>query len=121
MARVQDAEVKEIVTTKLEDVTAFITSANLLVTDLLGDSGLSDERLKEIERWLSAHLVSMNDSGVRAVEEEVGRSRRRVGEATRQILGEGLKLTRYGQQAMILDTTGRLTSLGKSEARFTVV
>jgi hypothetical protein len=121
MARVEDAEVKEIVPTTIEDISAFIISANIMVTDVLGDSGLSDDRLKEIERWLAAHFVAMKDGGARAVEEEVGRSRRRMGEATRQILGQGLKLTRFGQQAMILDTTGKLAELGKASARFTVI
>lgn len=119
--RVTDAEVKEIIETDLDDLTAFIEPANILVTDLLSAKGYSADRLKEIERWLSAHFTAMLENKARVVEEGVGESRARYGENTRGVLGPGLSLTRYGQQALALDTSGTLMSSAKGTARFTLV
>jgi len=72
MARVVDAEVREIidVDSSITSLTPFITVANLLVTDKLAGTGLSAEMLKEIERWLSAHFVAIRDP--RAKSESIG-------------------------------------------------
>lgn len=113
MARVTDAEVKEILTTTLT-TTAFITAANLTVTRVLGTSLNADE-LKEIERWLAAHLTCMNDPRERAIT---------VGAASAGFEGDwglGLDHTRYGQQVKILDTTGKLAALGRRRGKVTVV
>ena len=61
--RVTGSEVKEIFQTTLtaSEVEVFITPANQLVTEKLAASGLSDDRLKEIERWLAAHLLAVRD------------------------------------------------------------
>jgi len=119
--RVIPSEVKEIITTELTDLDAFIAAANTIVEDNLVGKGLSTARLKEIERWLAAHFTAMKEDSARVVEEEVRESRNRYGENTRGVLGEGLKLTRYGQQAMVLDTTGALIALNSTPARFTVI
>ena len=112
--RVTSAEVKTIITTtKTEDqVTPFITPANLLVSDALSGSGFGADRLKEIEKWLSAHFVAIDDASARVTEKEVG-------EASEKYEGKtdmGLKFTRYGQQAMMMDTSGKLANLGKRAA-----
>src|SRR3990167_11412597 len=69
MARVTSIEVKEIISTDIADLTAYITAANLLVTEVLGGL-LSDALLKEIERWLSAHLIASGGEGGARIEEE---------------------------------------------------
>ena len=58
--RVTATEVKVIITTALSDtaVEAFIDMANLEVTNTV-TCGLAAATLKEIERWLSAHLISI--------------------------------------------------------------
>lgn len=106
MARVSEAEVAEIIeydNTTITDISPFITAANLFVTQKLANSGMTDEYLKEIERWVSAHFVKVRD--VQLLEE-------RAGEAwdIRALpkMGEGLKATKEGQQAILLDYTGTL-------------
>ena len=106
MARVTEAEVAEIIeydSEAITDLAPFITVANLFVTQKLANSGMTDEYLKEIERWVSAHFVKVRD--VQLLEE-------RAGEAwdIRALpkMGEGLKATKEGQQAILLDYTGTL-------------
>lgn len=109
--RVDATEVKEIIETALSDATieAFITAANLTVTNMLTDSGLDDDTLHEIERWLTAHLMACTRE--RQIHSEG------AGEATVTYVGRtamGLDATYYGQQVKVLDTTGILSSqLGK--------
>lgn len=119
--RVTTTEVKEIISTNRVDIDAFILAANSLVTDVLGGEGLSATRLKEIERWLSAHFISQAGSDKQpgqVIEEQIGETRRRFSE--RQIK-ENLSSTRYGQTALMLDTTGKLAGLGKPTAIFRVL
>lgn len=115
--RVTADEVKEIIeTTKTID--AFITAANLTVTDLLGSStDLSTAQLKEIERWLSAHLIACGwDANTRS--ETIGDVSVTYALGT---LGKGLDLTAYGQMVKVLDTTGVLACSGLKRAEFKTI
>ena len=111
--RVTQADVAAIVAiTAGVDVTPFISVANMIVNEELAPKGaLSVQRLFEIERYLSAHFYAVQDP--QAQSESVGVSTSYEGSAS-----ENLKRTRYGQQAIVLDTTGRLNvmSLGKRPA-----
>ncbi len=113
MARVTDAEVKEIMATSI-DTTPFIEVANLEVTEKLGDSSLSTDRLKQIEKFLAAHLSCMKDPRV---------SNKKIGDASKSYSGVGgglsLNATSYGQTVKMLDTTGILErNDGKKSASF---
>lgn len=111
-ARVTEEEVREILTTSLTSLTAFISTANVMVTEELVGEGLSDDRLKEIERYLAAHFACI--ASPRKRDEKVD-----VASATyRGKTDMGLDATLYGQQAKILDTTGILaaTSSGAKNA-----
>ena len=124
MARVIPTEVKKIISvTKKTDlqVEPFITAANLLVTEELAGKGFTNARLKEIERWLAAHFLAIDEDKARVVEVGIGESRRRMGENTRGVLGETLKMTRWGQQAMLLDSSGTLSTLATQKARLTIL
>ena len=112
--RVTGAEVKAIITTvKTDDeVENFITPANLIVTDVLTGSGHSAALLKEIEKWLSAHFVAIDDKSARIVEEKAGDATNKYEGRT----GMRLNFTRYGQQVLLLDTSGSLADLGKGPA-----
>jgi hypothetical protein len=106
--RVESDAVKEIIETSLTDpeIDAFITAANLTVTKLLADEDLSDDQLREIERWLAAHFIASTRE--RQVAQET------AGQADTTYVGKsgmGLDATFYGQQAKILDTSGTLASL----------
>jgi hypothetical protein len=119
-ALVTGAEVKQIYPTN-SDVSPFIDVAHVLVTEELAASGLSDSRKAQIEKYLAAHfaLVTLERGGL---------SRQKIGDAEDyyQIWNnreQSLSATRFGQQALILDTTGTLASLGtnKLTAQFRVV
>jgi hypothetical protein len=107
--RVTGVEVKQIIKTTLaaDEVTVFITPANLLVTNKLGSSTLDDATLKEIEKWLTAHFVCIREKRA---------SSKSVGGASVSYEGQtamGLDFSSYGQQVKLLDTTGILSSIGK--------
>lgn len=100
--RVTEAEVRMIceVDTAITGATfdVFISAANILVNGIVG---LPAATLKEIERWLSAHFVSIRDQRVSS--ESAG-----VSQSFQVSLGLNLQVTMYGQQALMLDTTGYL-------------
>jgi hypothetical protein len=113
-------ELKEIISTNLDDtdLDAYITAANLLVTDLLGGNAyVSDAQLKEIERWLAAHLLA-STRAKQAQAEGVDKANITYQGKT----GMGLDFTSYGQMAKVLDPTGILAnSIGKRKASITAV
>lgn len=115
MAQVTIDEVKEVFETDLTDaqMNAFITAANLMVTDQLNgvhSAGL----LKEIERYLAAHLAASRDQRI-AREQHVDSSWTYQGQ-----YGLGLQSTDYGQHVLMLDTSGTLTNLGTKKSQFKV-
>lgn len=117
MARVTATEVKYIISTTISDdaVNVHITAANLIVTAQLADKSLSTEQLKEIERWLAAHFIAVQDP--RKTEEELGEAREVLEGRNRSSTLNGIMGTQYGQQAVALDTSGTLATLGKRRAR----
>lgn len=119
MSRVSETEVKELIPTT-ETITAQINAANVLVTEKLGSNGtITTDHLKEIERWIAAHFVACSIER-QATEEKVGAtSIKYAGNADRDV--KGLNLTSFGQQAIMLDTTGTLASLGKRKSRMDTI
>ncbi len=116
--RVTQSEVYEIIDTTLTDIEVFINTANLLVTSWLGSTDLSDEILKEIEKYLSAHVLSLRDQRTKSVGVDV------LSESYQGQWGMGLNGTSYGQMCIMLDTTGTLgqmTNKGKRQTSFGVI
>ena len=122
MARVTTDEVREIFETSLEEdrITACITAANLIITETVAASTnpvVPTSLLKEIERWLSAHLCAIQDPVPLRV---------KIGEAEQwsfpasvtTAFGKGLLLSPYGQQAVMLDISGTLAKLGMMQASY---
>lgn len=114
--RVTATEVKEIISTSLEDLAlaAFITAANLTVTEkLTSNDVLSDDQLKEIERWLSAHFLAMSNKDLQArdanEEENLDASIKYAGKT-----GLNLDATRFGQVAKAIDASGILAEIGQT-------
>ena len=118
MVRTTDSAVKQIISLrKLSDTTPFITTANLLVTELLGSSSLSSDLLTEIERYLAAHLVALHPDERQIEEQEIGDTRDKyVGK-----FAMGLQSTQFGQTVLMLDTTGVFASQGLKAASLDVI
>jgi len=115
MARTSIDKVKEILDNcTLDDtiVDVFVNTANLLVTEILGDdTTLPAALLAEIERWFAAHMIA--STLWRTTKQE------KVGDASVQYTGEfkeNLSSTPYGQMVMQLDITGKMANLGKRAA-----
>lgn len=114
MARVTAAEVKEIMdscTTPDASVEAMIEAATDIITEVFSGTSVTDARLKEIERWLAAHMLS--STVFRMTSEE------KIGDASAKFTGkwgEGLNSTSYGQMVLFLDTTGKIANAGKRSA-----
>lgn len=117
-ARVSEAEVEAIIEVDSSvDTDTFILAATTLVDAVLADDAyLTTAQLKEVERWLAAHFIAMRQRQARS--EGVGDANvvYQVG-----YLGRGLQYTPYGQQALILDTSGKLAAMGQKRATLTAV
>lgn len=88
------------------DLTPQINAANLMVTEDLATSGLSDDRKRLISLYLAAHfsILTLERGGLTHYE---------VGESVEKYPGvagsaQGLNATKWGQQAVALDTSGTL-------------
>lgn len=93
-------------------VTLFITQANLLVEEELVGSSLSEERLALVETYLAAHFAALTNEKGSLASTELGDAKDRM----HNVYGKGFYATRFGQQAMMFDSTGKLTELaGKTE------
>lgn len=101
-----------------------IAAADLIVTEDLVDSGFSDNRKKQIELFLASHFAKLASTEGPLAGETIGQASERY----HNIYKAGLSSTQYGQQAMLLDTTGTLAKMAdsvenpaKKSARFTVI
>lgn len=82
----------------------FMDTANVLVDDLLGSSSLSAGALKLIETYLAAHLYTLTEERGSLASETFGDSTERY----HNVYKAGFNSTRFGQQAIVIDTTGTL-------------
>ena len=98
------ADVQAIFDTDLDatKLGAFLTTAQLEVDEKLAGSGMSEARLDEITKYLTAHLASFRDPRMKSEVVEGGRLSRTV----QGLTGMGLKATYYGQMVLNLDTSG---------------
>lgn len=113
------AEVRLIIETGLTDaqIQALIDDAALLVEGCIAD--LECSRQAAIIKWTTAHLISNLSSGTGGTTgvitgESLGDAS--VSYAKPSLVGEGLKSTTYGQQAIALDPNGCLATLGLRKA-----
>lgn len=111
--------IKDLPTTVGEDsdqteLTPFITVANMLINNtIVADypDVFTAADLKEIERWLAAHFSAVGYKITAS--EAIGP----VQETFQFKLGLNLQNTMWGQQAMLLDTTGSLAKANKKTGR----
>lgn len=111
-------DVKVIINTSLEDIeiNSFINIADGIINQQLDSDDFTDAELKEIERWLTAHLIA-------TTRERIGTSEK-VGDASITYagkFGEGLKSTPYGQMVLQLDTSGVFADLGTQKLYFKAI
>lgn len=114
--RVTATEVEKIISTDLEDeqIDVFIETANLLVNEYL-EGKLSEALLTKIELWMTAHLIAAGPDP-REKEFRIHDIQATFEGAT----GRGLEFSRYGQQVILLDSTGKLRQAFKPRAVFSV-
>jgi len=117
--RTSAAEVKQIISTDLADsiIEAFIAGATELVTEVIGTStAITTALKKEIERWLTAHMLASTR------EQQLVSGGAGGATATYQgKTGMRLESTMYGQQVLVLDTTGGFATLGGKSAKITAI
>jgi hypothetical protein len=118
MARTTDTEVKKIISlNSVTDTTPFIDTANLLVTKHLGNSGLSADELTQIEKYLTAHLLTLHN-------DERQLKSQKLGDATDTYaggFGKGLEFSQFGQMVLMLDSTGTMQGLGGKKVSLSVI
>lgn len=108
--------VKEIIDTDIDEdsIYGIIGSANVFVTSYLTGKGLADDLLKEIEKWVAAHMIASSRERFSKEEGAGGAYIRYAG-----TFGEGLLATSYGQVAITLDTSGTLLAIAKNKQKAT--
>lgn len=103
--RVDEIELRRVLKAQdTDDLSVFLRSANVLVTDLLGTSSLSGDVLALIELYMAAHLYTVTEERGALAAETVGDAVERY----HNVYKAGFSSTRFGQQAMVLDSTGTL-------------
>lgn len=97
------------------DLTPFIDTAHLVVNDNCAASGYSDAKLELLERWLAAHYVCIFDPRTKSADADGPK------EAYEDIKVDlGFNVTKYGQQALRLDTAGSLAALNNALNKVTI-
>lgn len=116
MARATDTDVRAYVDVpSAVDTSVYINAAVAVVTDKLTGKGLSESILTQIEIFLAAHFATL------AVERG-GLKKETAGDSSQsyQTISEkfkGFTSTRFGQQAITLDTSGTLAADGNANQR----
>lgn len=117
--RVSPIDVEDIIDTSLTDaqIIAFITAANQMISDHgLAAAGVSSDGLVQVEKWLSAHLLSTRDQRIEQERFADGTSFRYQGET-----GLALDATHYGQMVKLFDTSGILANAHKLRPSITAL
>lgn len=116
MARVTATKVKEVVNTNIADDVInrnHIATATTMVDEHLVGVGLSDALLEKIELYLAAHFVALTEEGGSL-------TRNKLGDADTSyanIYSQGLNSTRFGQQALSIDSSGTLSRVAQTQLK----
>ena len=95
-----------------QDTSSFISTAILLVDELLSTAGLSTGRLDAIKLYMAAHFTTITVERGGLTESRIGENLDRYAKSATGIKIGGIGSTRYGQQAIALDSSGILADLG---------
>lgn len=112
--RTTPGEVREIIETSIEDaqIHSYIKTANVWVNNILTSENLDSDTLAEIEKWLTAHLISISRER-QTIREEVDGARVDYAGS----FGKLLEQTSYGQTVKTLDPTGKMAKAGLKQAK----
>ena len=116
MPRNTNQELQDVFDTTLDSdaLDRWLSIAESVVDDIAAeDSSIGSPRLKDIEVLLAAHYASAQDPRIEST------SRETASMSYKSETGMGLRETSYGQQAIQLDPTGTLSTLGKPTASVT--
>ena len=116
--RTNITEVRAVMDTALEDeeLKPIIEMANRIVTLKLSASTLTAAELKDIETYLTAHLIATGKER-QPEEEKVGDVDLRFQKKPQEFL----KSTTYGQTVLFLDTSGLMQQSTKMRASITAI
>ena len=96
----------------VEQIAPFITTANLYISTVFeNNTSVSAATLKELEKWMTAHLVSVTFCRTTKTE-EIGD----VKVAYTGVWGTKLSATSYGQMVLQLDVSGEINKQSKRPA-----
>jgi hypothetical protein len=112
MARTNATDVKLImdnVTLSDAIVNSYISAANTMLNEVLGTT--ESDLMTEIERWLTAHMITITRERQAAKEGAGGAEITYTGK-----WGWGLQSSSYGQMVLALDTSGAFGNLEKRPA-----
>jgi hypothetical protein len=115
------AQVKTVIQTSLSDtdIDAFMDDAVLIVEQCASIALGSEALQRSVVKWVTAHLINFAESNGGAISMKV------LGSATEAYanspLGEFLKGSTYGMQALMMDKTGCLAKLGQTRSFFEVL
>lgn len=122
--RVTALEVLDIINTSVDAqviLNSMITTASLLVDEILTvvTPALTTARLKRIELYLAAHFVALTEEKGSLTGEDFGDAEVTLA----NVYTAGFNSTRFGQMALVLDTSGKLKEIGTSnlKSQFRVV
>lgn len=114
MSALIDADdVRDVYRTTRDDaaIQPFIDVAVALSDARLASQGLTEPVLKEVQRYLAAHLLFITDTGIHESLRTEDVSERFTG----GVRGDyGFQSSRWGQMALTLDSSGTLAALGKN-------
>lgn len=116
-ARVSASQVKELIETTLADnviLASMIDTANVIIDTHLNNAGHSKQILAKIELYLSAHFVAITEERGTLKFSKLGDSSEAYNTAK---FGTGFNSTRFGQTALLLDTTGILSNVGATNLK----
>jgi hypothetical protein len=91
----------------------YILDASTMVEEFLGSSSHTEGRLTLIEKYLAAHFYLLGEQEGGVFEEKIGESNTKMGSTF--TLGQGLRLTRYGQMVLSLDSTGSFEDIAPNQ------
>lgn len=115
------AQVKSVIQTSLSDsdIDAFMDDAVLIVEQCASIASGSESLQKSVVKWVTAHLINFAEANGGVVSMKV------LGSATEAYanapMGEFLKSSVYGMQALMMDRTGCLAKIGQTRSFFEVL